>query len=53
MIGTYNYWLVMVSLLVAMLASYTALDLATRITASRGKSARACPTSVASPSNVT
>ncbi|HUP94643.1 MAG TPA: EAL domain-containing protein [Burkholderiales bacterium] len=41
MIGTYNYWLVMVSLLVAMLASYTALDLATRITASRGKSARA------------
>jgi diguanylate cyclase (GGDEF)-like protein len=39
--GIYNYWLVLVSLLVAMLASYTALDLATRITASRGKAARA------------
>ena len=39
--GTYNLWLVLVSLLVAMLASYTALDLATRLTASRGKVARA------------
>ena len=40
MIATYNYWLVFVSLLVAILASYTALDLATRITASRGRAAR-------------
>ena len=40
MIGTYNYGLVVISVLVAILASYTALDLATRITASRGKSAR-------------
>ncbi|HYC45317.1 MAG TPA: EAL domain-containing protein [Burkholderiales bacterium] len=41
MTGTYNYSLVFVSLLVAILASYTALDLATRITQSRGRSARA------------
>ena len=40
MIATYNYWLVFVSLLVAILASYTALDLATRIKASRGSAAR-------------
>jgi diguanylate cyclase len=39
MLGTYNYWLVFVSLLVAILASYTALDLASRITASHGKAA--------------
>jgi diguanylate cyclase len=38
--GTYSYWLVVVSLLVAILASYTALDLATRITVSRGRTAR-------------
>src|SRR5688572_29256736 len=38
--GTYSYWLVVVSLLVATLASYTALDLATRITASKGRAAR-------------
>src|SRR3954464_9085231 len=37
---TYSYWLALVSLLVAILASYTALDLATRITASSGRSAR-------------
>ena len=41
MVGAYNYWLVFVSLLVAILASYTALDLASRITAAKGKSARA------------
>jgi diguanylate cyclase (GGDEF)-like protein len=41
MTATYNYWLVFVSLLVAILASYTALDLATRITASRGRAATA------------
>src|ERR671926_74730 len=41
MATTYNYWLVFLSLLVAILASYTALDLATRITASRGGAAKA------------
>jgi diguanylate cyclase (GGDEF)-like protein len=40
MSGAYNYWLVLVSVFVAILASYTALDLATRITASSGRSAR-------------
>src|SRR3954447_6975570 len=40
MLGTYNHWLVAVSLLVAILASYTALDLATRITMSTGNAAR-------------
>jgi diguanylate cyclase (GGDEF)-like protein len=39
MTGTYSYWQVLLSLLVAILASYTALDLATRITASKGRSA--------------
>src|SRR3954469_2847875 len=39
MSGSYNYWLVLLSVLVATLASYTALDLATRITASKGRSA--------------
>ncbi|HEX2828534.1 MAG TPA: EAL domain-containing protein [Burkholderiales bacterium] len=41
MSGTYNYGLVVVSILVAILASYTALDLATRISQSSGRSARA------------
>ena len=41
MVGVYNYWLVFVSLLVAILASYTALDLASRITASKGRFAQA------------
>src|SRR5260221_3768175 len=36
MTGTYNYWLVCVSLAVASLASYTALDLASGISASKG-----------------
>jgi diguanylate cyclase len=39
MTGTYSYWQVLLSVLVATLASYTALDLATRITASKGRSA--------------
>jgi diguanylate cyclase len=39
-VGTYSYWLVLVSLLVAIMASYIALDLATRITASRGQAAQ-------------
>jgi diguanylate cyclase (GGDEF)-like protein len=39
-VGTYSYWLVLGSVIVAVLASYTALDLATRITASRGRNAR-------------
>lgn len=38
--GTYNPWLVLASLLVAMLASYTALDMAGRVTATRGRAAR-------------
>jgi len=36
-VGTYSYWLVVGSVIVAVLASYTALDLATRITAARGR----------------
>jgi diguanylate cyclase (GGDEF)-like protein len=40
MIGSYSYWLVLLSVIVAIFASYTALDLATRITASEGRSAR-------------
>ncbi|MGZ5037512.1 MAG: putative bifunctional diguanylate cyclase/phosphodiesterase [Usitatibacter sp.] len=39
MAGTYNIWVVALSLLVAILASYTALDLASRITASAGAAA--------------
>jgi diguanylate cyclase (GGDEF)-like protein len=38
--NTYNAWLVLISMLVAMLASYTALDMAGRITATNGRSAR-------------
>jgi diguanylate cyclase len=40
MSGTFNHWLVLLSLLVASFASYTALDLGTRITASKGRAAR-------------
>ena len=40
MTGTYNFWLVLLSLFVAIVASYTALDLARRITQSDGPSAR-------------
>jgi diguanylate cyclase (GGDEF)-like protein len=40
MTGSYNFWLVFVSLAVASLASYTALDLASRISASNGVPAR-------------
>jgi len=40
MTGTYDRWLVLLSLLVAIFASYTALDLASRITSSRGIAAR-------------
>ena len=39
MTGTYSYWLVLLSVLVATLASYAALDLASRITASKGRPA--------------
>jgi diguanylate cyclase len=39
MAGTYNSWVVLLSLLVAILASYTALDLASRIAASTGAAA--------------
>ena len=41
MSGSYDFGLVLISLLVAILASYAALDLATRITASKGRAARA------------
>ena len=41
MIGTYNQWVVMLSLVVAILASYTALALAARITASASGAAAA------------
>src|SRR5262245_6140312 len=40
MTGGYSYWLVVLSLIVAIFASYTALDLSTRISASTGRSAR-------------
>ena len=38
--GSYNPWLVIASLLVAMLASYTALDMAGRVSSAQGRSAR-------------
>jgi diguanylate cyclase (GGDEF)-like protein len=38
--SSYNVWLVLISVLVAMLASYTALDMAGRITATDGRFAR-------------
>ena len=41
MVGTYNNGVVLLSFLVAVLASYTALDLASRITASKGVAAGA------------
>ena len=40
LIGTYNYTLVAISYLVAALASFVALDMAGRITASEGSSSR-------------
>ena len=36
MVGSYNYLLVVLSALIAVLASYSALDLAERVTAARG-----------------
>ena len=39
MSGTYNFWVVFLSLVVAIFASYTALDLASRIIASTGAAA--------------
>jgi diguanylate cyclase (GGDEF)-like protein len=38
--GSYNTWLVFASLLVAILASYTALDMAGRVAAAQGRAAR-------------
>lgn len=38
--GTYDTWLVIASLLMAMLASYTALDMAGRVASAQGKAAR-------------
>ena len=40
LVGSYNGWLVAASLLMAMLASYTALDLAVRIGSATGRAAR-------------
>ena len=40
MIATYDFWMVLMSVLVAIFASYTALNLATRVTASKGDTAR-------------
>jgi NO-binding membrane sensor protein with MHYT domain/two-component sensor histidine kinase len=36
LVGTYNYWLVLLSLVVAISASYVALDLTSRVAASQG-----------------
>ncbi len=41
LVGTYDYRLVILSILIAILASYTALDLGGRVTASRGWTRRA------------
>jgi diguanylate cyclase (GGDEF)-like protein/PAS domain S-box-containing protein len=38
--GTYDPWLVLLSIAVAVMASYVALDLASRVTASAGRAAR-------------
>ena len=38
--GTYNVWLVLASLLIAIFASYTALDLAGRVSEAKGRAAR-------------
>lgn len=40
LIGSYDPWLVAASLVMAMLASYTALDMAARVSASKGHAAR-------------
>jgi PAS domain S-box-containing protein len=37
LLGSYNYWLVALSVVIAMLASYAALDLGGRVTAARGR----------------
>lgn len=39
MTATYNPWLVALSVIIAVLASYTALDLASRLAASKGRTA--------------
>ncbi len=40
LVGSYNIWLVLASLLIAMLGSYTALDMAGRVAETQGQSAR-------------
>jgi diguanylate cyclase len=40
LVGSYNMWLVAASLLIAMVASYTALDMAGRVTETQGRAAR-------------
>jgi diguanylate cyclase (GGDEF)-like protein len=39
-VGTYNLWLVLCSLLISMFASYTAINMASRVSASKGRTAR-------------
>jgi NO-binding membrane sensor protein with MHYT domain/two-component sensor histidine kinase len=41
LVGTYNYWLVLLSVVVAITASYVALDLTSRVVASHGRDAEA------------
>jgi NO-binding membrane sensor protein with MHYT domain/two-component sensor histidine kinase len=40
MVGTYDYWLVLLSVVVAITASYVALDLASRVAAWQGRKSR-------------
>jgi NO-binding membrane sensor protein with MHYT domain/two-component sensor histidine kinase len=40
MTGTYDYWLVLLSVVVAITASYVALDLSSRVAASQGRKSR-------------
>jgi NO-binding membrane sensor protein with MHYT domain len=37
LVGSYNYWLVLLSIVVAITASYVALDLTSRVVASHGR----------------
>jgi NO-binding membrane sensor protein with MHYT domain/two-component sensor histidine kinase len=40
LVGSYNYWLVLLSIVVAITASYVALDLTSRVVASHGQKSR-------------
>jgi NO-binding membrane sensor protein with MHYT domain len=41
LVGSYNYWLVLLSVVVAITASYVALDMTSRVVASRGRRSEA------------